>query len=78
MSLVPVCVGRLAARANDGKEAMMRLTWKLKKVMDERGAHFMVRTCAPQSPAQHPRFFELVAEDCSCMLCTVVEDLSNN
>lgn len=78
MSLVLVCVGRSAARVNDGKKAMMKLTWKLKKVMDGIGAHVMVRTCAPQSPAQHPQFFELVAEDCSCILCIVVEDLSKN
>lgn len=46
--------------------------------MDESGAHFVVHTCAPRSPARHPQFFELVAEDCSCMLCIVVEDLSND
>lgn len=55
----------------------MRLTWK-RKVIDKSGAHFTVRTYAPQSPAQHPRFFELVVEDCSCMLCIVVEDLFND
>lgn len=41
-------------------------------MVNESGAHVMVRTCAPQSPAQHPRFSELVAEDCFCMLCIVV------
>lgn len=46
--------------------------------MDESVAHSMVRTCAPQSPAQRPRFFELVAEDCFYMLCIVVGVLSHD
>lgn len=49
-----------------------------RKRCDESGAYFMVRTCAPQSPAQHPRFFELVAEGCFCMLCIVVGVLSQD